>query len=669
MEHLILTRDLLNTSLHQSRQIDFEIHKTAANVTRINHAFPSLEAAIRNMACKCATFGIRNHVDRALPTVSAVFKVSQVVNELGKLVSTHSASDLNLYLSLVKRFRQALTLLTNTCKLAIPWVEDVKLFLLDGTTDLGVGVDHDHPYQSNVCKTLHLLEELQGTEERSLLDQGILGVAFNKLEDEFRRLLIHNSSPLQVPSYLFSSGDEESDASDPLPPPPLPFPIVQNLRAIAVCFACDNQLDQCMSIYIKVRSTIVKASLQGLDLGYLDISLSEFDSVQEIEGYIDEWGRHLEFIVKHLLELEYTLCHQVFGQLDVWTDCFSKIALQSGIQGFIKFGNTVTKGKKEAIKLFKLLDMFAALNNLRQDFNRIFGGTPCSEIQTQTRDLIKKVVNEACEIFQDLSAQVELQRLTDPPPDGSIPKLVSFVTEYTNELLDNDYRPVLNQVIKIYSSWYDNNKFTKRLVSLEVHNIVKSLERNLVTWAKRYEDTGLSYIFMMNTSCYFSKHLTGTNLGDLMGESWIKRHQNHVEYYATLYLRESWGKISALLDNNDGDVKKRIRGFNEAFDQVYRKQSGWVLCDRGLRWETCQLILQVIIPVYKRHIQNYLALVESEVSPNKYVKYSAESLESMVTCMFQPKLDKYENSTKYTNLMGKIKNVVAGRFSPTTAAA
>ena len=96
-----------------------------------------------------------------------------------------------------------------------------------------------------------------------------------------------------------------------------------------------------------------------------------------------------------------------------------------------------------------------------------------------------------------------------------------------------------------------------------------------------------------------------------------------MEYYAALYLRDSWSKIPTLLTNSDRDVKKRIKGFNEAFDQLYKKQSGWVLCDGGLRWKTFQLILQVIVPVYKSYITKYLALGDGGaspiLSPNRYI--------------------------------------------------
>ncbi|KAL4584529.1 hypothetical protein LXL04_009132 [Taraxacum kok-saghyz] len=654
MEHLIQTRDLLKTTLHQSTQLDSQIHQTTTNLSRINHTIHSSKSQIANTACISA---IHHHLHRALPPVSAVFNVYQMVEELESILSDHQPfPNLHHHLSLIKKFRQALSLLTNTSKLAILWVEDINTTM----------ADIDNIYHSNVSKTLRILKQLHGYEERSFSKHGTLGVAFENLKHEFTNLLIDNSFPIQVPSSLFSSGDDESDVFDPIPEA-LPLSIVENLQDIVSCFACNNLMDVCILDYIKIRGTIVNRSLEGIDLDYLDITLTEFDSVQEIEGYIDEWGRHLEFVVKHVLELEYTLCANVFGkyiEVNALTDCFYKTAIQSGIQGFIKFANTVTKCKKEAIKLFKLLEIFAILNNLRQDFNIIFGGkNPCSEIQSQTRDLIKKVVNGACEIFRDLTSQVNLQRLTDPPPDGTVPRLVIFVTEYANELLDDDYRFELEQVLKIQSSWDNESKFTNGLVYIEVQNIMKSLELNLETWAKRYDDVSLSCIFLMNTSCYLSKHLKGTKLGDLMGESWINKHEVHVQYYTSLYLQKSWGKIKIQAMSNE---RNKIKGFNDVFDDVYKKQSEWVVCDRDLRWKTCEKIMEVVIPIYKSLVESGDTRSPNRFSPNKYVKYSVETLENMLTSMFRSKLDKYGSSNKSTTLIGKIKNVVVGSFSPTS---
>ncbi|GJT83477.1 subtilisin-like protease SBT1.3 [Tanacetum coccineum] len=51
------------------------------------------------------------------------------------------------------------------------------------------------------------------SKQHSLVDQGILDVAFRELEDDFENILINRSAPIQGHSSLFSSGDEESDES------------------------------------------------------------------------------------------------------------------------------------------------------------------------------------------------------------------------------------------------------------------------------------------------------------------------------------------------------------------------------------------------------------------------------------------------------------------------
>lgn len=92
--------------------------------------------------------------------------------------------------------------------------------------------------------------------------------------------------------------------------------------------------------------------------------------------------------------------------------------------------------------LLKLLDIFASLSKLRSDFNRIFGGAACTEIHNLTTDLIKSVIERACEIFLGILLQVELQRHS-PPSEGNIPGVVSFIIDYCNQLLGVKYKPIL----------------------------------------------------------------------------------------------------------------------------------------------------------------------------------------------------------------------------------
>ena len=138
-----------------------------------------------------------------------------------------------------------------------------------------------------------------------------------------------------------------------------------------------------------------------------------------------------------------------------------------------------------------------------------------------------------------------------------------------------------------------------------------------------------------------------------MGDSWLREHEQYKEYYSTVFLRESWGKLPGHLSREglilfSGSratardlVKKRLKTFNEAFDEVYKKQSGWIIAERDLREKTCQLIVQTVLPIYRSYMQNYGPLVEQDASSNKYAKYTVQALEQMLLSLFLPRLERY----------------------------
>uniref|UniRef100_A0A803M0D3 Exocyst subunit Exo70 family protein n=1 Tax=Chenopodium quinoa TaxID=63459 RepID=A0A803M0D3_CHEQI len=435
----------------------------------------------------------------------------------------------------------------------------------------------DERYLSELKKSLKGLREIQNDGEKTFLDGGLLEAALDKLEEEFRNLITENSVPLPMSSV-------EDQAC--IAPSPLPVAVIQKLQAILGRLIANNRLDKCISIYVEVRSANVRASLRALNLDYLEISIAEFNDVQSIEGI----------------------------GLDVWMGCFAKIAAQAGILAFLQFGKTVTESKKDPIKLLKLLDIFASLNKLRLDFNRLFGGAACAEIQNLTRDLIRRVIEGACEIFWELLVQVELQRQTPPPVDGSVPRLVSFVTDYCNRLLGDDYKPLLTQVLVIQRSW-KNEKFQEKLLINAILDILKAIELNLDAWSK-----------MEGLILFSGGRATARDL-----------------------------------------VKRRLKKFNETFDEMYKKQSSWVVSDKELREKTWQLIVQAIVPVYRSYMQNYGPLVEQDSSSSKYAKYTAQSLEKMIMALFLPKPSRY-SSFKGRQYSGKFNNAPADQQQPSPTA-
>ncbi|KAK1430765.1 hypothetical protein QVD17_13755 [Tagetes erecta] len=671
IENLMSARKLLKANLLKSKALGLSLQKAGPRLEEINQRLPALEAAVRPIrAQRDALDAVGGHINKAVVPAAAVLKVFDAIHGLEKSLSDPQ-SDLPGYLKVLDNLQEALQFLSDNCGMAIEWLDDIVEYLQDNNVA-------DERYTFSLKKALDYLKELQN-EEKGRLDGGLLEAALDRLEGEFRRLLTDNSIPLPMSSSPLK--DEQACIS----PSPLPVPVIKKLQEIISGLIANNRLEKCKSIYVDVRSSIVRASLRALNLDYLEISVSEFNNVQNIEGYIANWSKHLEFAVKHLFEAEYKLCNDVFEKLglDVWRGCFANIAAQAGMLAFLQFGKTVTESKKDPIKLLKLLDIFASLNRLRLDFNRLFGGAACAEIQNLTRDLIKRVIEGASEIFWELLLQVELQRQAPAPQDGSVPRLVSFITDYSNRLLGNNYKPILNQVLAIERSW-KHEKFQESLLHDELLNLIRAIELNLETWSKAYNDTILSYIFLMNNHWHLYKHLKGTKIGALLGDQWLREHQEYTDYYSTMFLRESWAKLPSHLSREglilfSGGratardlVKKRLKAFNEAFDTIYKKHSSWVLMDKELREKTCHLIIQAIVPVYRSYMQNYGPLVEQDSSASKYARFTAQSLEKMLSSLFQPKPMRHgsfkvrQHSSKFSN---GVEEQLSASPTPTIASA
>ncbi|CAA0831930.1 exocyst subunit exo70 family protein G1, partial [Striga hermonthica] len=256
------------------------------------------------------------------------------------------------------------------------------------------------------------------------------------------------------------------------------------------------------------------------------------------------------------------------------------------ILAFLQFGKTVTESKKDPIKLLKLLDIFASLSMLRSSFR-------------------------------------EMRRLLD----CGVPRVVSFITDYCNKLLGDEYKPVLTQVLIIKRSW-KHEKFREKILLSEILNLVKAVESNLKT---------------------SSKNVKGTRLGGLLGDSWIKEHEEYTYYYSAMYLQESWGKLPGLLSREGlilfsggratarNLVKQRLKSFNVAFDEIYTRQSNWVIADNDLRNKTRCAIIHTVVPVYRSYLQSYRPLVQQEQGPKKYLKYTVQSLEKVLSSVFHRK--------------------------------
>ncbi|CAI8601480.1 unnamed protein product [Vicia faba] len=654
-ENIEAARKFLTSSLQTSKAISSALDESSSRLELLNRRFLSMQASLKPISVQNLPFSDVEHgIDSVLCSVSAVHKVIECVTQLKHCLSADPSSDLFTYVSNTKKLEEALKLLTDNCNLASGWLKSVFEFLQNKTT-----ISINDSYLLNFNRSLRILQELQTTENGAHFDGGSLSTALDKLEIAFHKLLMANSMPLPLVSLTSHIDQQSNDANQGLE---FPISFKKKLQVIAERLNANNRLDKCQAMYVEVQGTNARRSLKTLDLSYLETSTAEFEVVRGMDSCIDKWGNDLKLVVKKLLEVEYKLCTTVFEKIGskAWMSCFAKIAIESGILTFIKFGKIVTDRKNDPFKLLNLLSMFKVLNDLRLKFNQLFRGEACEEIRTVTKDLITRVVNGVSEVFWQLPEQVKLQRPTCPPADGSVPKLVSFVTDYCEKLLSDEYKPHLNKVLEIYFSW-KNEVYEEGIVLNQIYSIIKEVAVNLDDWSKVYEDINLSCFFMMNNHCHFY-NLRGTLVGNMMGDSWLSAHEQYKEYYAALYLRNSWGNLQNILVISSSvscqDLVKRISAFSLAFDERYKKQCNWIISDEVLRKNVCKHLVEGVIPIYKVYLKNYILSVESDdvMVDNKNVKYTVQSLENRIWSLFQPKVKKNDN-IKHKDLISQIKQV------------
>ncbi|PWZ27873.1 Exocyst complex component EXO70A1 [Zea mays] len=631
---LAAARRTLRAGLDKSRALGHALARAGPRLKEIQAALPVLEAAVRPIRAPRAELAAAGpHIDRAVGPAAAVLKVFDAVHGLEPpllapgAAGSGAAGDLPGYLAVLAQLEEAHRFLADNCGLAAQWLADIVEYLGDRFLV-------DPRFLADIEVTL---DELKAPPTGDL-DGGLLAAALGILEAEFRRLLADHSAPLAMPQPGAAAGSTA--------PSRVPAAAVHKLTLILDRLVANGRQDRCVAVYIDARGGVVSASLRALGLDYLR---EPSQDAQALGPALELWGRHLEFVVRRLLESERQLCAKVFGlHKDVASACFAEVAAQAGVLEFLRFGRAVADAKKDPIKLQRLLEVFDSLNKLRLDFNRLFGGKACAEIQSQTRDLVKLLIDGAVEIFEELIVQVELQRHMPPPVDGGVPRLVTFVVEYCNRLLGEQYRPMLGQVLTIHRSWR-KEVFNDRMLVDVVLNIVKALEANFDVWSKAYDNATLSYLFMMNTHWHFFRHLKATKLGEILGDVWLREHEQYKDYYLSMFIRESWGALSPLL-NREGLilfskgqatardlVKQRLKTFNSSFDEMHCRQSSWVIPDKDLRERTCNLVVQTIVPAYRSYLQNYGPLVEQDGNTSKYVRYTVDGLEKMLSALYMPR--------------------------------
>jgi len=82
-------------------------------------------------------------------------------------------------------------------------------------------------------------------------------------------------------------------------------------------------------------------------------------------------------------------------------------------------------------------------------------------------------------------------------------------------------------------------------------------------------------------------------------------------------------------------IREKIKNFNLSFEEVYRVQTAWSVPDDQLRDDVRISISLKVIQAYRTFVGRYSSLLDGSRHRDRYIKYRAEDLETLLLDLFE----------------------------------
>ncbi|CAM8881187.1 unnamed protein product [Rhodiola kirilowii] len=544
-------------------------------------------------------------------------------------------------------------------------------------------------YLAAVDDVLAVMDEVvEGDVEVMDKAESLLHTAMARLEDDFRLILIRNTVPLDA-ERLYGSirkvslsfagtdgseiiGDEFGSFGEDDPDNSGYFhergaslgdnasvelirsdnDAVYHLREIAKLMIKSGYEKECCQVYCSVRRDVLDESLAII--GVEKVSIDEVQKMdwKQLDDKMKKWVQAVKMVVRLLLFAEKELCCEVFdGSESIKGICFSEIS-KGCVMQLLDFGSSVAVSKISSEKLFQILNMYDALSDAIPLLEELFDDESGYIVRGEAGQVLKALGEAAKDTLYEFEKQVQNETSKKPVQGGEIHPLTRYVMNYVKLLVD--YRNTLNQLLEHdVDEESDKNehgdgddKGDMSPIGRRLLLLISSLEKNLNEKSKMYEDNALHFIFLMNNTRYMVQKVKDSELGNLLGDNWIRTRRGLTKQYASNYIRACWIKVLSCLKDVEGSsgssnkvskvvLKERFKCFNTCFEDLYRTQTGWKIQDPQLRDDVRIMISGSVILAYRAFLGRFQSQLEGSRHSGKYLKYSAEELESYLLDLFE----------------------------------
>lgn len=370
-------------------------------------------------------------------------------------------------------------------------------------------------------------------------------------DDSFTKdaaVLERGESSTTIASYRSTNSIREIDL--------IPSESIYDLRSIAERMISAGYFRECVQVYGSVRKSVVDASFKKLGVEKLSIGDIQRLEWEALETKIRRWIRAAKVCVRILFASEKRLCEQIFENLGTAADdaCFMETVKGPAVQLF-NFAEAISISRRSPEKLFKILDLHDALLDLLPDVDVVFESKSAETVRVQAAEILSRLAEAARGILSEFENAVLREPSRIPVPGGTIHPLTRYVMNYIS--LISDYKQTLIELIMskpASGSRYSDDLSTPDMdfseyeeqtpLALHLIWIIVILLFNLEGKSKHYKDNSLAYLFIMNNVHYIVQKIKGSpELREMIGDDYLKKLTGKYRQAALSYQRATWVRV------------------------------------------------------------------------------------------------------------------------------
>ncbi|XP_065004348.1 exocyst complex component EXO70E2-like [Musa acuminata AAA Group] len=507
--------------------------------------------------------------------------------------------------------------------------------------------------------------------------KSILQMAMEMLEDELVELLrqccqpvepditsFHSAEDDNVDNFSSSSFDDESVGgishgdtireSENDVTSSIQHGLVSNIISISNLMFLSNYDKECCQAYIAVRKEALEEYLSVLQIDKFSISEVFKMEWKQLNHMINKWKQAMCAFIQDFLARERHLCNLVFGKLprSARESCFVEISKSSILQ-LLGIAMAIAIAPPKPERLFQILNTYEVLNDLLVRMEHFFPEDYGSCVLTECDEVLLRLKESVSGTIEEFKNNIQSNRSSTAFAGGGVHHLTKYVMNYIKAL--SAYSETLGLILEDQqgadqsSSTEDGGRKTsldQSPLSWHLKSLTTILETNLDHKSQLYNDVSLRNIFMMNNICYMVDKVKLSNLRNFFGDEWIRVHIRKFHVHEQKYERASWTSVLSFLRaeglHKPGCsipsltvLKDRFRGFNHAFEEVYKAQTAWFVPNDGLREDLRISVSAQLIQAYRIFEGRYASHLDGERHRERYIKYSPDDLEEYLLDLFE----------------------------------